>query len=205
MQQGEHSVKADMDGLKLALWAVGGFFALSLFPVGMAALSGPAAAGASSGFTAPLQDYFHILLFFIIGLVSSWQARVGIFLLPLSFAFMLCIGALTDISMAQLPLARVSLFAFTLFFALAVSAAYTRLFVICASVAAAFAYFLGTRYMQFAPDVASLPFFLAGTVLSAGLIIGCGVSLGIATHGYLARARLLAARVPLIRLFLARQ
>lgn len=184
--------------LKPALAAVAGFLTLSLFPLGMALLTGPAAAGASAGFAEPLQNPLHMVLFLAVGLIAAHLGRVGGLMLPVTFLLMLSIGALTDISMAQLALSRVWLFGFVLLYAVAVGTAFNQTFLTCSSMASAFAFCLGTQYMRTAPDVASLGYFLLGNVLSVGLIICCGVSLGIATLGYGVYLRPLANRLPLL-------
>lgn len=165
----------------------------------MTLLSGPAAAGASAGFAAPFQTFSHILVFAVVGLAASCFGRPGVLMLPASFLLMLSIGALTDISMAHLAYARVGLFACVVLYAIAVSVAYSPGFLIAATVSASFAYYLGTQYMMQAPDVASLGYFVLGSLSGVGLTMACGLSLGMATLAC-ATLRPLISKTPLVRL-----
>lgn len=171
---------------------------LSLLPVVMVQLTGGAAAGISAGFVAPFEHKVHIALFAFAGLVALRRGTLTLVMLPLSMLLMLAVGGMADASMSQIAGTRVWLFACMLLFALAVSIAYTRSFFVTASIAGAFAFYAGTRYITLAPGIASPGYFLCGTVLAAGLLMAAGASIGLIGWGYLGRTAQKLQRIPAV-------
>lgn len=147
-------------------------------------ISGSGAAGVSGGVLFSFSSVWPGLFALAAGL---WAVRLGgeaVPLFPLAAALMFLLGATTNLNALQLPFIYVFIFAAVLIFAGAVSIAYNKRVFVSVCITSAPAFVLGARAMDRMPEAASVGYYLTGALAGIVLLLGCGVSLGLAMHGY---------------------
>lgn len=167
----EEEYRANVGSLKLALLLLPTVLLFVLLPLFISGLTGPAAAGISAGFTAPLAKWWWVLLIPVFGFFAvKWHF---ISVLP-AILIMLAAGGLSDARLLMEPWLRVVPFLLMLTFALLTAYAYRRRFLVVMIPLSAVAYWSGAGFMQAAPEVASLPYYLAGFVISVAFLLALG-------------------------------
>ncbi len=153
-------------------------------------ISGSGAAGVSGGVLFGFGSLWPGLFGLAAGI---WAVRLGseaVPMFPLAAALMFLLGAATNLNALQLPFIYVFIFGAVLVFAGAVSMAYSKRMFISVCVASVPAFVLGARAMDAMPEAASVGYYLIGALAGIVLLLGCGVSLGLAMHGYAGYVRL---------------
>lgn len=174
-------------GLRAALAAVAASLFLSLLPIFFLQLTGGDAIGVSSGFVQPFEHRAHMAVFLLIGAVAMLLPGASWTMLPFTVSAMVMAGGLSDVWLDSAVGYRVAIFAAVLLVAMVLGAGYSRAYLSILTPAAAFAYYAGARYAMAAPDIASPAFFVAGTAISAALLLATGASLSLVFFGQLLR------------------
>lgn len=165
-------------------WIIFGLLVVLLLPIISFQPSGTAIAGFTGGFVLPLEYFFHVIFFLTIGIVSVWLGGQAMLALPLAVVSMLLIGAASDVSMLQVNASRSLLFATVLAYGIAMSVGYSKRFLPVVTVASALSFYIGAVYVLKLPDLASMEYFMFGSVGCAVALMACGASLSLAGLGY---------------------
>ena len=153
-------------------------FVLGAFPLVVVQSSGIASVGLSSGFVAPLNNIYHLAVMIGFGLLGTMMGGAAALMLPTAFILMMTIGAMIDPVLLLYPPMRYFLLGAILLFAVAVSLAGTRMFLLAVAVSSSVAFQLGGFYIAQVPEIATPLYYLLGVMMCVILLLATGVSLG---------------------------
>lgn len=154
-------------------------FLLGALPLLMGHPSGAATAGLSHGFTLPIEQWYHLLVLFGLGMYASYLRGQGPLLVPLSFVLLFVVGLSLQLNLERYRLLPLFMLGAVLLFAICMMLAANRRRVIFALViAASLGFHYGRYYAGAAPAIASPLYFMIGMILSFGLIFSTAVSFG---------------------------
>lgn len=157
-------------------------FLLGALPLVLAQPSGLASAGLSAGFVSPLSSLLQSLFMLFLGAGSVYMGRLSAIVIPAIFLLFLLIGSLLTLA-HTLPYSHSLLLLGIMLFGYLASIIEDKKILIVAFFAASFAYHLGVHFMDGVPAVASPLYYLLGMMVGVTLLLGSGVSLGIAGLG----------------------
>jgi hydrogenase/urease accessory protein HupE len=160
--------------------------------------SGVASAGFSRGFAATMDNLYHLLLFFTIGIWGAWLGREATVLLPFSALVLLVLGMVAQLSPELASWQPYGLLVLAQIYGVILSVMARRNFLLASIVLGAACFFLGMQYIPLRPDIAPPIYYIIAIVLSGVVMtaIGASVGLGLITFIRALRSRQEQAQNP---------
>ena len=155
-------------------------FLLGAMPLMIGQPSGAATAGLSRGFTFPIEQLYHLVVLFGLGMYASYLRGNAAILLPLSFILLYVVGMALQLDNTRYPMLPFFMLGAVLLFALSMmAAASNRRAIMGMVIAASLGFHFGRYYAAAVPTIASPLYFMIGTILCYGLIFSTAVSFGL--------------------------
>lgn len=158
-------------------------FFLCAVPFLLVRASGMASAGLSAGFSAPLEQVTHLVLFLMVGVWASLLPREGLLLVPLSCLFMVLVGAALMLGSQQHHAMVQFLLGGVLCFGILCGLTRYKLTLLSVLFAGSFGFHMGMHYLGSVPSIASTLYYLLGIMLSVALILAIAVAFGVTLLG----------------------
>ena len=154
-------------------------FVLGATPLLLNQPNGASSAGLTVGFTIPIEQIYHLLLFLGLGVYASYLRGNAVILVPLSFIFLYVVGIAMTFNLTRYDLMPMFMLGSIVLFALSMVISGSRSCMLGMMIAASFGFHFGRYYADAIPDIASPLYFMLGNILSFALIFATAISFGL--------------------------
>ncbi len=157
-------------------------FALGAMPLLIQQPNGAASAGLSLGFTLPIEEALHLILFLMLGVYASFLRGNALILVPLSFILLYVVGISIYFDHVRYAMMPLFMLGSIILFALSMVVAGQRKCMMAMVIAASLGFHFGGYYAGAIPDIAAPIFFMIGNILAFALIFATAISFGITLY-----------------------
>ena len=134
--------------------------------------------GLISGFLHPITGFDHLLAMVAVGIWGATLGRPLVWALPVAFPLLMVVGGVLGITGVQLPYVESGIAVSVVVLGLAIAVAWRAPVAVAIAIVAAFGVFHGYAHGAELPEAASPAGYVAGFVLSTGLLHLLGIALG---------------------------
>jgi urease accessory protein len=159
-------------------------FFLGALPLVLVQSLGGASAGLSSGLVLPLSHPFHILTFFMIGMLASQLSTRSYALLPLAFLTMMALGGFLEMNHQTIPAAKFLILSAIILFGMIANHLSLVAFLFSTMLTASVGYSFGNHYALTIPDIADPLYYLLGILIATCFLLLGGLCLGLTVASF---------------------
>ena len=134
--------------------------------------------GLISGFLHPITGFDHLLAMVAVGIWGATLGRPLVWALPVAFPLLMVVGGILGITGVPLPYVESGIAVSVVVLGLAIAVAWRAPVAVAVAIVAAFGVFHGYAHGAELPEAASPAGYVAGFVLSTGLLHLTGIALG---------------------------
>lgn len=134
--------------------------------------------GLISGFLHPITGFDHLLAMVAVGIWGATLGRPLVWALPVAFPLLMVVGGVLGITGVPLPYVESGIAVSVVVLGLAIAVAWRAPVAVALAIVAAFGVFHGYAHGKELPEAASPAGYVAGFVLSTGLLHLTGIALG---------------------------
>ena len=165
-------------------------FLLGAMPFLILQPNGASSAGLSAGFTFPIEQTLHLIVFLGIGVCASVVRKQALVLMPLSFILLYVVGFSTGLDHNRFQMIPMFMLGAVILFGVIMSLTKDRREVLSIVVAASLGFHFGMFYGDAIPEIASPLYYMIGNILSLALIFATAASFGLTLRSDAAPARM---------------
>lgn len=137
-----------------------------------------AVGGFISGFLHPITGFDHLLAMVAVGIWGATLGRPMVWALPVAFPLLMVVGGVLGITGVPLPYVETGIAVSVVVLGLAIAVAWRAPVGVAVAIVAAFGVFHGYAHGTELPEAAAPAAYVAGFVLSTGLLHLAGIALG---------------------------